>query len=271
LGNIRFDTFKGKIGGFMHSKKIYLKTTSNTRDLGVIVNKDGLKIKEKKLYRSDELTYLAYDDAKTLYEDYNLRVIVDLRNHREMVQRKDVIILDQKYVENTLLLEGAIGISYDEETLKKKEELWRKANRIPQYAKLGMENFYREMVDEHGSKMLGRFLKEVLNNDDATLWHCAVGKDRCGVATAVLLKALDVDDKTIMTDYLYTNHCYSPGYVPKDTVRDWCDYAHRDYLEVVIEEIDKRFDSFDDFLINGCNFSVEERKKLKEKYLEKQV
>ena len=27
--------------------------------------------------------------------------------------------------------------------------------------------------------MLGRFLKEVLNNDDATLWHCAVGKDRC--------------------------------------------------------------------------------------------
>ena len=26
------------------------------------------------------------------------------------------------------------------------------------------------------------------------------------VATAVLLKALDVDDKTIMTDYLYTNH-----------------------------------------------------------------
>ena len=107
----------------MHSKKIYLKTTSNTRDLGGIVNKDGLKIKEKKLYRSDELTYLAYDDAKTLYEDYNLRVIVDLRNHREMVQRKDVIILDQKYVENTLLLEGAIGISYDEETLKERRTM----------------------------------------------------------------------------------------------------------------------------------------------------
>ena len=69
------------------------------------------------------MTYLAYDDAKTLYEDYNLRVIVDLRNHREMVQRKDVIILDQKYVENTLLLEGAIGISYDEETLKKRRTM----------------------------------------------------------------------------------------------------------------------------------------------------
>ena len=45
--------------------------------------------------------------------------------------------------------------------------------------------------------------------------------------------------KTIMTDYLYTNHCYSPGYVPKDTVRDWCDYAHRDYLEVVMKKLIK--------------------------------
>lgn len=127
------------------------------------------------------------------------------------------------------------------------------------------------MVDDYGSKMLGNFLKEVLNNEDATLWHCAIGKDRCGVASAVLLKALDVDDQIIMTDYLYTNHCYSPGYQPKDTVRDWCDYAHRDYLEVAMAEIDKRYGSFDDFLINGCNFSVEERERLKEKYLEKQV
>ncbi|MGI6608370.1 MAG: tyrosine-protein phosphatase [Erysipelotrichaceae bacterium] len=253
----------------MYSKRINLKTTVNTRDLGGIVNKDGLKIREKRLYRSDELAYLSHGDAVTLYEDYNLRVIVDLRNCREMKQRKDVIILDQKYVENTLLLEGAVGISYDEETLKKKKDFWLKANLIPEYAKQGMENFYREMVDDHGSAKLGIFLKEVLNNDAATLWHCAVGKDRCGVATAVLLKALDVDDENIMIDYLYTNHCYRPGYVPKDTVRDWYDYAHRDYLEVVIEEIKKRYGDFDNFLITGCDFSIEERERLKKKYLEK--
>ncbi|HQB32579.1 MAG TPA: tyrosine-protein phosphatase, partial [Erysipelotrichaceae bacterium] len=119
---------------------------------------------------SDELSYLSKADAEILYHDYNLRVIVDLRNHREMIQREDVVILDQKYVKNTLLLEGAVGVSHDEETLKKKEELWLKANTIAHFAKQGMENFYREMVDDYGSKMLGNFLKEVLNNEDATLW-----------------------------------------------------------------------------------------------------
>ncbi|HPW53745.1 MAG TPA: tyrosine-protein phosphatase, partial [Erysipelotrichaceae bacterium] len=134
----------------MHSKKIHLRTTRNTRDLGGIINREGLRIRENRLYRSDELSYLSKADAEILYHDYNLRVIVDLRNHREMIQREDVVILDQKYVKNTLLLEGAVGVSHDEETLKKKEELWLKANTIAHFAKQGMENFYREMVDDYG-------------------------------------------------------------------------------------------------------------------------
>lgn len=253
----------------MHSKKINLKTTRNTRDLGGIVNKDGLKIKEKKLYRSDELSRLSYEDALTLYEDYDLRVIVDLRNHDEMIQRKDVVILDQKYVVNTLLEEGAVGISQDEETLRKKEEYWNKANTIPHYAKKGMEHFYRQMVDDHGSAMIGNFLKEVLSNDKATLWHCAVGKDRVGVTTAVLLKVLDVDDETIKNDYLYSNQVYRPGYIPQDTVDDWRDLVHLDYLEEAFNEIDKRYGSFENFLINGCKFTVKQQEELKVKYLEK--
>ena len=253
----------------MHSKKINLKTTRNTRELGGIVNKNGLRIKEKKLYRSDELSRLSYEDALTLYEDYDLRVIIDLRNHNEIVQRKDMVILDQKYVENTLLEEGAVGISQDEETLRKKEEYWHKVNTFPHYAKKGMEHFYRQMVDDHGSAMIGNFLKEVLNNDKATLWHCAVGKDRVGVTTAVLLKVLDVEDEIIKSDYLYSNHIYRPGYVPQDTVDDWCDLVHLDYLEVAFNEIDNRYGSFENFLINGCKFTIEQQEKLKDKYLEK--
>ena len=35
--------------------------------------------------------------------------------------------------------------------------------------------------------------------------HCAAGKDRTGVAIAVLLRALDVSQQTAIEDYLLTN------------------------------------------------------------------
>ena len=72
----------------MHSKKIDLKTMRNTRDLGGIVNKNGLKIKKNRLYRSGELSRISAEDANTLYEDYNLRTIVDFRNELEMKEEK---------------------------------------------------------------------------------------------------------------------------------------------------------------------------------------
>ncbi len=253
----------------MLSKKIDLKTLRNTRDLGGIVNKDGLKIKMNRLYRSGELSRLTAEDANALYEDYNLRTIIDLRNEHEMQERPDVIIKDQRYVRNTIIPVSAAGGTHDEEATRRKEEMARKADTIAHFAKQGMEMFYMEMFEDYGSKKFGNFLREVLNTDEGILWHCAIGKDRVGVATAILLRVLNVDDEIIMNDYLYTNHCFNPGYVPQDTVRDWCDYAHSDYLKTAFREIDAKYGSFENFLIKGCSFSVEDQKKLREKYLEK--
>ena len=52
-----------------------------------------------------------------------------------------------------------------------------------------------------------QFFKTLLNNDNCILWHCSLGRDRCGMATALLLKLLDVDEESIIEDYLYTNQC----------------------------------------------------------------
>lgn len=253
----------------MHSKKIDLKTMRNTRDLGGIVNKSGLKIKKNRLYRSGELSRISAEDANTLYENYNLRTIVDFRNELEMKERKDIIINDQRYIKNTIISISAAGGTHDEEAAKRKEEMALRAGTITHYAKQGMEMFYMDMFEDYGSRQFGKFLREVLNADAGILWHCAIGKDRVGVATAILLRILDVDDETIMKDYLYTNHCYNPGYVPQDTARDWYDYAHSDYLKTAFKEIDDKYGSFQNFLIEGCNFTIEDQKKLKEKYLEK--
>ncbi len=54
---------------------------------------------------------------------------------------------------------------------------------------------------------LAGFFQAVLNAPErgAVLYHCTAGKDRTGIATALLLDILGVDRTTIMDDFLLTN------------------------------------------------------------------
>lgn len=57
-----------------------------------------------------------------------------------------------------------------------------------------------------GAPSFGRLLTHL--TDDAGLpavFHCAAGKDRTGIAAALLLSILGVDDATILDDYELTN------------------------------------------------------------------
>jgi protein-tyrosine phosphatase len=47
----------------------------------------------------------------------------------------------------------------------------------------------------------------VIQNQDNVpiLFHCSAGKDRTGIASALLLSALGVDRKDIFDDYMLTN------------------------------------------------------------------
>jgi protein-tyrosine phosphatase len=57
--------------------------------------------------------------------------------------------------------------------------------------KAGFRNFFRVLLETpEGS---------------AVLWHCTNGKDRTGVAAMLLLGILNVDEETIMADFMLTN------------------------------------------------------------------
>jgi hypothetical protein len=62
------------------------------------------------------------------------------------------------------------------------------------------------------------------------LFHCSAGKDRTGVATALLLSALGVDRETIIQDYLASAENVAEKYYPvgpfiEKTVKDMRDLA----------------------------------------------
>ena len=67
-----------------------------------------------------------------------------------------------------------------------------------------MEEVYeRMMLDEQSQRGFAQFFDDVLAAEDGSvLWHCTIGKDRAGLAAALLLHALGVKREAVEQDYL---------------------------------------------------------------------
>ncbi|MGN1399358.1 MAG: tyrosine-protein phosphatase [Erysipelotrichaceae bacterium] len=251
----------------MHSTRIETETLRNARDLGGIINKNGKRIKEGKLIRSAQLFDASASDLELLYDKYNVRTIVDFRESREMTEKADPIIRDQRFVDNAIFPDLIVGLTHDEES-EKLQKFWELSKVDPQVAKQGMIHCYLKMAEEHSTLMYKKFLNEVINNQQGILWHCAFGKDRCGVGSYLVLKALDVDDDTLLEDYLYSNQCLHPNKEWTESIEGYAHYALQPYLQAYIDHVNQLYGNFDNYLENYLGITKEVKELLAEKYLD---
>ena len=115
------------------------------------------------------------------------------------------------------------------------------------------------------------------SNDSALVYHCTAGKDRTGIATALILYALGVDEQTIMNDYLATNYyrqsdngrmrkMLMDNYHMKEAVVDDVLGVKEIYLKTTFEAINKKYGSIEKFLKSEMGLNKSAIKKLKKKY-----
>jgi protein-tyrosine phosphatase len=71
-------------------------------------------------------------------------------------------------------------------------------------ARWGLRRVYRGYLDERGHHLV-TLARLVASSTAATLVHCAAGKDRTGVAVAMLLDAVGVERSAVVADYTATN------------------------------------------------------------------
>jgi hypothetical protein len=69
---------------------------------------------------------------------------------------------------------------------------------------MGLRRVYRAYLDERGHHLV-TLARLVASSTIATLVHCAAGKDRTGVAVAMLLDAVGVERSAVVADYTATN------------------------------------------------------------------
>ena len=251
----------------MHSTKIEINT-KNTRDLGGIKTKDGHLIKYRQLYRSDALFNMSDEDMKTLYDKYNLRHIIDLRNKSEKLEKPDSSYEGIEYIHHPVQDIQDFGMAKDEESIKAMNDYFDKL-----YARIGhdkdlviyhMSGFYKSLaINDYTASRYSEFIKMILDFEGAILWHCSMGKDRAGIATLLVLEILGVDREDIYEDYLYTNQCY--GFkLPFDDPLMYTQATTRQYLDTYYEEIEKKYGSFREFLYkNDINDEIIEKIRLK--------
>ena len=245
----------------MRAERIQMEGLENTRDLGGIVNKEGKRIREKKLLRSGALFWAKGDDLKRLYEEYELRHIIDMRNAEENIGCPEPSYKDVKYVYNPIFTYRKEGITREED-VDFDQIMKDLAFQKDKIVKMMQDMYGRIASLDEAKEAYNAFIHYLLSeHEGSVLWHCSMGKDRAGIASIIVLKLLDVDEDTILEDYLYTNTCY--GFT-EDRPTYYFDIVMKEYLQRYLEVTG----DLDEYIEKEIGITKAEKARFKEMYLE---
>jgi len=167
-------------------RRIELEGCLNFRDLGGYVTGDGRRVRWRRVFRSDALHTVSPADVTRLRHELRVRDIIDLRSTAERSIDGYGRLAVEPFSFHHLPL-------YDGDTRRRDTagELYTLADR-----------YY--MLAEVAQEPIGRILNLLADADGSTVYHCAAGKDRTGIVTAILLGVLGVADELIVADYAAT-------------------------------------------------------------------
>ena len=268
----------------MEISRIAFEKLQNTRDLGQFTTADGRKIRPRRLLRSGNLHDLSLEDRAILQNDYQLRVVIDLRTETERRSEPDTKIGSVEYLWIPILDESTMGITQETETQANGQDQLIALLKRPQFdATTYMTDIYRQLIRNPSSRNQYRSFFEALlaaPENGAVLWHCSAGKDRVGIATVLLLSALGVSQEDITEDYLATNSFYQETLFQiiaqltqragtKDIIPqiDAFFSVAPDYLNAVRDEINTSFGGMDAFLEHEMGLDEAKRNLLRERFL----
>ena len=178
--------------------RIELEGALNFRDLGGYPTADGRTVRTGLVFRSDGLHALTEADCAVV-GGLGLRTVYDLRRDVERERRPS--IAHTEGLEVTVLAmgeDGPVTQQFELLDLVLNGELPRADDEF-------MTGEYTRMLDENAA-LFGTLLSGLAEPDALpALFHCTAGKDRTGVAAALLLLLLGVDRETVLDDYELTN------------------------------------------------------------------
>jgi len=241
----------------------------NTRELGGYKTTDGKSVKWGMLYRSDKLSDIS-DTDQTYLQDLGIKKIIDFRSKEEKEEDPDIIPKGIDYIEMPISVDGAMRSKIEAvlkgETNKDVKSFLIDAN--------------KEFVSNY-TDVYEDFLRNLIDDDGPTLFHCTAGKDRAGFAAAITLIALGVSKEDVINDYMKTNQFTKErieeiiGQIELMTLYQTDAEilrpllgVEREYIETAFQTAEEKYGSLENFIRDGLNISDKDIQKLRNKFIE---
>lgn len=266
-----------------------VKSIVNARDLGGYTVQDGHSIRSGLLLRAAHLADATDADIRYL-AGLPVTKVIDFRKEEELQGKTDRIISGAGYLR--LPVDASGGAAAQASEKEKKQFSGRKQFDVRKVIVMAAFNekaqaVAREMYPTllfhpECQKQYAQFFRQVLDTPEgAVLYHCTQGKDRTGIASALLLAALGAGRETIVADFDATNRVYESD-VRKYSrrVRFWGGKeeqigvvkaflgANTENFVKALDAIDARFGSMDAYLKGPIGLTDENIRTLRQRYLQ---
>lgn len=254
-----------------YARLLPFEQAPNFRDLGGYLSRDGREISWKKIFRSSHLAGLT-DRDQGLLRLLDIKQIHDFRRESE---RCDYPSRLPYGIETRVYNMGLANINVFQKDVSAGK------NNAGFFHKI-MVDGYRHFISEAATEVKS-FIKQLAQPvEGAVLLHCMAGKDRTGLATALLLLLLDIPRGIILDDYMLTAKYFTAENVLKEmeihllgqgeSLKDpevlipYCS-VRPEYLHSAFDEIDSVHGGTDKYLARHLGISDTERDVLKKRFL----
>jgi protein-tyrosine phosphatase len=180
-----------------------LQGTSNFRDLGGYLGHGGRPLRWRKMFRSAHLAGLTPAD-EALLAPLGLARSFDFRGIEERAETPYQLV---GLVQHSLSIEPT---------------MWQRMQDVAESGRVVsgptvkalMQDLYRAFVNDQAHRFAELF-EHLLQADSPLVFHCTAGKDRTGVAAALILLALGVPRDVVFQDFLLSNDLYRRPPAPR--------------------------------------------------------
>jgi protein-tyrosine phosphatase len=238
-----------------------LQGATNFRDLGGYRGLDGRAVRWRRLFRSEHLAGLTASDHAALAR-IGLSRSVDFRGPAE---RAGTPYHVPGVTQHALSIEPTV--------VQQMQALVQAGQHLDAPLAAGlMRDLYRALVNDNADRFAELFALLLDADDTPLVFHCTAGKDRTGLAAALILSALGVARTVVVEDYLLTNQHYRHPPLPSsDTPPEvlavlW--RVQQDFLDTALAAIDHDQGGMGRYLQHRLGLGPAALGRLAERYLE---
>ncbi len=249
----------------------------NFRDMGGHKNKTGRSLGAGRLFRSGHFAEVDEVSARQIAE-HNISTVVDFRSGPEKERMKVTwhTPWQPTYIESPI---GGNAAAWIQDLFERMSNSAFPAKELREQFILAFQTI--PIANADGLKVLFDALVDG-QNDGAAVFHCTAGKDRTGIAGALIMSALDMPEDVIFEDFLMTNKAvdletYAVEVAAKVSERVERDVSPEavypligvepDFLKAAFTVMGEKYGSVDGYLTNAMGLSAERRAALQSRLL----